>query len=370
MTNEQGRSGISGKLTVAIIVTVAVVLALVAVSFWRWRLNLPAAGTQTQTPTETTVPDGAGSRTWDPQAAALAIRSVRRELEVAEAEQRVDDELVNRAKRVVEKFPHAPDASRLVADVLMARQDWAEAFNWLTRSLEADNQRPDVHLLAGTVAMKIDRYEDAARHFGVAAELVPDDIQPRLYLASLYQHMGDDDKALRVLLDARQIDTHSPQVYAMMADIYASQRKWSLAITNLKHAIDHTAPTDKATISAYNLRLARFLNKWNKPEDALLVINNLPGKGLRDALAVEQRAIAQAMLRRNAEAAVSFEAAATLSGFDGRLMVEAVRQYILAGNKAGAVIALDRIREDAPDQPEIEGLQMQIDEMGTTDAGM
>jgi tetratricopeptide (TPR) repeat protein len=368
MTNEQGRSGISGKLTVAIIVTVAVVLALVAVSFWRWRLKLPAAGTQT--PTQTSVPDGAGSKTWDPQAAALAIMSVRKELEVAEAEQRVDEELVNRAKRVVEKFPHAPEASRLVADVLMARQDWAEAFNWLTRSLEADNQRPDVHLLAGTVAMKIDRYEDAARHFGVAAELVPDDIQPRLYLASLYQHMGDDDKALRALLEARQIDTHSPQVYAMMADIYASQRKWSLAITNLKHAIDNTAPTDKATINAYNLRLARFLNKWNKPEDALLVLDSLPGKGLRDAMAVEQRATAQAMLRRNADAAVSFEAAATLQGFNGRLMVEAVRQYILAGNKAGAEIALDRIREDAPDQPEIEGLQMQIDEMGTPDAGM
>jgi len=370
MVNDQGRSGTRGRATVAFMVAVGIVLAIVVVSYWRFvaKRSQPTEPTVTQGTNEAAA-DGAGSKTWDPQAAAMAMFNFRRELKVAEAEQRVDDELLRRAERIVETYPQSPEVYRLVAEVHMARQQWAEAHMWLTRSLDADQQQPDVHLLAGTIAMRVDKFDEAARHFDAAMGLVPDDVQPRLFLATLQQHQGDDDKALRTLLEARQVDTHAPQVYLMIADIYANQRKWSLAVTNIKHAIDNTPPTDRDTRAMYNLRLARYLNKWNKPEEAMLIVDALPGSGLRDPLAMEQRAIALAMLRKHADAAAIFERAAAMHPFQPRLMVDAVRQYILAGNKAGAEVALNHLRDEVPDQPEIDGLRMQIDDMADA-AGM
>lgn len=362
MANDQGRSGKRGTLTVLFMVAVGVLLALVAVSYWHHVANRAPSALPGEGPAQP--PQNAGSVTYDPVAANRAIEGLRKELSIAEAEGRVGDDLQRRAERLVEQYPTSPDAHRVVAEVLMARQDWAGAYTWLVKCLAADNQQPQVHLLAGTVAMKIDRLDEAAGHFRLTVDMIPDDATPRLYLASLYQHMGEHDKALRELLDARLIDTHSPQVYLLIADVYASQRKWPLAVTNIKHAIEYTPAADKQTVSAYNLRLARYLNKWNKPDDALLVLDTLPGKGEKDVFAVEQRAIAHAMKRDNLKAAALFESASGLRGFDGPFMVEAIRQHILAGNRSGATWALERLRERLPEQPEIEGLQMQIDEMG------
>lgn len=263
-------------------------------------------------------------------------------------------------RRFIEKYPRFALGRTLLAQVLIYANQLQGAYEQLVLSLDLDPNQPEVHLLAGTVACQLNRFDDAARHYSTAVGLEPSNARYRLYLAQVYFKQQKIEQARTTALEALRLDSSLHQAYALLADLYAQQNKLSLALTEIDHALAQAPATGRSTVLAYVRRKAQFLRRDNRPEEALLTLRSLgPSEQVR-ADVLEDMAICWSMLGEPAKSAALFEDALAMDPSQWRFAAAAARWRLRMGDRDAAQRHLDTLRKINPAAPEIPELEARL----------
>lgn len=302
-----------------------------------------------------------------PPAQGLAFDADKASLETKDLQTRAMQQLSTRsstatllpeAQQLAQRWPRYAPALTLLAQLQMNNGQMDKAYESLTQSLTLDSQQPQVHELAGTVALGLGKYEQAASHFAQLSGMQPDNARYRVNLAQAYTNMREHDKARMTLLQALQIDATLHEAYFAMSSLDAREGKLQQAIIQAIRAID-LLPEDRTQGPrvAYVRWLGNLLRRDNRPDDALAVFDNLDDKQRRLPAVLEDMAIAWQMLGKPQHAAKLYEDALALSPEQAPLAIGAARWYIKANDKPAAsrmAAALRRINPTAPELLELE----------------
>lgn len=331
-------------------VVVALVVCVCAVLFAWHRFTVDA---------ERASPRGAGPATGDASAEAVfADELAALQNTVADALDKDEPDLVHdRVRRFVDHYPKKPAARNVFAQVLLAAQQFEQAYDQLMVSLELDPRQPNVHLLAGTVAYRRQDLDRAERHYKDATSLDRANVDNHLHLAELYIKRGKTDEARTLLVAALTVDSSSHEAHAMLADLYAKQNKLTAAITQISKAIELTSTDERPRLIVYMRTLSKLLRRDNQFDQALQVLDGIEGDYRYNPGVVEDVAVCFMMLSRPADAVQAYELAVAADPLNWQLVAGAARWQHKAGNPARARQHLAALKRLNPDAGAIEELE-------------
>lgn len=186
--------------------------------------------------------------------------------------------LIDRVDAVLADHPSLAEAHTLRGQLLMFMGRLDESLGAFHASLEAKPRQPEVLMLAGSVAGKIGRYEDARHDFEQALSIEPGNGRYAISLASAQIKLGHDDQAVQTLLTAIRRDSQLHGAYMTLSDIYGKQNKISMAMSQIEHAIEKV-PWDKPRLRVvYTLRRAALLRRDNQPAESLAALQSLAAR--------------------------------------------------------------------------------------------
>jgi tetratricopeptide (TPR) repeat protein len=267
--------------------------------------------------------------------------------------------LIDRVDVVLAEHPELAEAHTLRAQLLMAAGRLDESLDAFDASLKIDARQPEVLMLAGTVAGKSGRYEDARHHFEQALSIDPGNGRYAISLASAQIKLGQDDEAVQTLLAAIRRDSELHGAYMTLSDIYGKQNKLGIALSQIDRAIEKL-PKDKPVLRVtYTLRRAKLLRRNNQPGESLVTLTSLPDGAPYQPNVMRDIAISWTMLGKPAMAAKHYEQALTLDPSNDLAAAQAARFRIKAGDidtarkhvetlrrinpRAEALVELDRL---------------------------
>ena len=347
----------SGSATPWIIVVVLLLVGLLAVSLWSPDRSVRVVG---------------GDEASDPS--MIAMQAVAEEVgEIGDLFGQVMDNgrdaqpLLDRIDAVLEEHPALAEAHTLRGQMLMYAGRPDESIQAFERSLELDERQPEVLMLAGTLAGKMQRYEDAKRHFEEALTIEPDNGRYAISLATAQIRLGQDDEAVQTLLAALRKDSKLHSAYMVLSDIYAKQNKLEIALSQIERALEYV-PDDKQTLKVtYALRRAALLRRDNQPGESLAVLTMLGGDAVYQPNVMRDIATSWVMLGKTAMAAEHYEQALARDPSNDLAAAEAAKLRIKAGDidqakkhlqtlrrinpRSEAILEIDKLIENAAVNP-------------------
>lgn len=353
----QPRPRPTGTWIVLGMIALGVIAAGLAMTYW--------IGVDRRTWPQTQPGDAhAGAKPFDPKAAQQEVDAVQLQFNAAVNAKLAAQKVIDAARTVVEHYPRFAPARALMAQAYLYDMQLKEAYDQIAVALELESQNAEAQLIAGTVCMHLNRLEDAAKHYQMAIGLDPKNARFRLHQAQLYVHLGDVEKAQMTILEAINLDTSSYEAYALLADVHAKQGKLSLAIGDITRAIERAPVSKRRDQVVYIRQKAMFLRRDNRPDEAIIVLNDTLTDAERlDADVIEDMAVCWAMLNKPANAATLYEKAQVETPDDWRLYDGAARWWIKANSKIAAERQLELLRRVAPRRPEVARLDAQIKAM-------
>ncbi len=350
-TLRRTQRGSSGTNVVLVLVLVGLAAATIALLYWR------SVGRAMQ---EQQPQPAAGPAPFDAASAQTELEALQEHFNQTGVRGLTADASLASVRRFVEKYPRFAPGRTLLAQVLIYANQLQGAYEQLVLSLDLDPNQPEVHLLAGTVACQLNRFDDATRHYSTAVGLEPSNARYRLYLAQVYFNQQKIEQARTTALEALRLDSSLHQAYALLADLYAQQNKLSLALTEIDHALAQAPATGRSTVLAYVRRKAQFLRRNNQPEESLLTLRSLgPSEQVRPDV-LEDMAICWSMLGEPAKSAALFEDALAMDPSQWRFAAAAARWRLRMGDRDAAQRHLDTLRRINPSAPEIPELEAQL----------
>lgn len=264
------------------------------------------------------------------------------------------------AASMVIRYPNDPAARNLLANILLQRGDWEEAYQQMQISLEHNPNQAEVNLNAGTAAMKLKRYEAAAGHYSQAVGLNQRDARYRVHYAQSLIALDRFDEARGLLLAALRADSTMHQAYQGMSELFTRQNNLPLAIQQITKAIENTPAAERQRQVQYIREKAKLLRRANQPEDALITLKSLLAAERHQPDTMHELAVTYGMLGRPVEAAGVYEEAMEREPAQVRWPIEAARWRIGANDYVAARGLLERAREIRPDNAEIAELAKQL----------
>jgi len=335
------RSGYSGAWVVVALVFLGIAAAVGARKYWVMQgksLEAKNEGADRE----------AGARLWDEEAANAELDELQARFTQVVGDGLDSSTILSDAQRLVERYPKYAAGRTLLAQAFMYRDQIEQGYDQLKLSLELDQQQAEVHLLAGTLALKLGRVEQAHRHYLAAVGLDVGNVRYRLHLAQTYLKLDQSDQARGALLEAIKIDSASHEAYFLLAEMYAQQNKLSLALPQLDRAIQHTPISERDRVVLYTRRKAKLLVRDQRVQEALLSLQNLRPQEQDDPLVMHEMAIYWSMLGRPGEAAELYEQALARHPTQGELAGGAAHWRWVAGDRQAAIKHLEMLRRINP----------------------
>jgi len=305
-------------------------------------------------------PPAAGSAPFDQDAALAELEHLQNRFNQAATQKISVSPIRNAALRLVETYPQFAPARTLLGQIHLYTDQPQAAYDQFTLSLELDGQQPEVHLLAGTIALGLDRVDDALGHYSMAIGINPANPRYRLHIAQAYLKKREHKQARQALLETLRIDSDSHEAYAVLAELYAQQNKLSLALTAITKAGEHTPPASKTRLLIYSRQKAQLLRRDNRIDEALLVLASIDPADQSNPTVLADKATCYAQLGQPEQAAKIYERALALDPTYWQLAAAAAHWRIEAGDTKTAKQHLDTIRHLNPHAPVIAHLQDQL----------
>jgi len=165
----------------------------------------------------------------DPEAEAAKLRS-----DLAEADARLRNHMVEDAQkiylRILEKYPHNPDAEFGMAQVRFAEDDLKSTEVLLKRVVEAKPDDPKVHAKLGHVYFLTKRHGESAEEYKRAFELEPDNGEYGLAYGVGLKNSEQYAEAEAVLRKVAELDPMVRFVYTELGDSVRAQGRLDEAL--------------------------------------------------------------------------------------------------------------------------------------------
>ena len=296
-------------------IVVALVLVLIGIGVALWFTN------------------GAPSPSAGPQAAMEQVQDLGQRFQSATQHRRDLRPFAQEARELIEQHPDSAPARLLYAQVLLAMEQVGQALPQLEKSLELDPHQPEVHVLAGSMAMQMGDLDQAVEHYRQAVQQQPNESQPRLHLANARLKQQEYDRARNVLLTVLEQDASLHKAHALLADVYAAQGELELATDQVRRALELVDEDEPAVRTAYIHKRARLLLRANRPTDAEMVLYDLPREQLLQPPTAEIMGQALLMQDRPLDAAIHYQRVLATDPQNADAAAKAARWYLRAGRQ-------------------------------------
>ena len=302
------------------------------------------------------------------QSADEATRTLSGRLDQALNEGQDTEPLLEPAQELVAQYPDYAPAHTLCAQVLLIHGRQAEAYEHVQTALELNPKQGELRLLAGTVAMQLDKANAARTHYRRAVELEPSNGRYRLHLAQSYIAAERYDEARLELHKALKHDWSLDKVHAALADVHAQQGRTGEALASIRDALS-VLPSDpdltrkqRERKLSYVRQRSRLLRRDLNPADALSVLRDLPqAKQYTPAVSADMAACWQ-MLGEPIKAAEHYQAALERSSAGSAAAAGAARWYLKADKPKRAEAMIDELQRLAPRHEALSELRQQVRE--------
>ena len=134
--------------------------------------------------------------------------------------------------------PQNARAYLVKADVQAARNDWRAQEETLNKLKAVLPSQPAGYYRLGLMYMAQKKHDQAVAEFELALKKAPDTVEPLLGIVGVLLQQGKADNAVARINKAIQSTSGNPMAYySLLADVYASQKKYAEAETALQQAI-------------------------------------------------------------------------------------------------------------------------------------
>jgi len=347
--------GVSGHKVVVVLILLGVLAGIVSVSYWATVARLSHGGVA-----GVEGAGGAAGRGDATGASADALEAIGNQFADALEAHRSTEAIAHAATDLVLEHPNDPAARNLLANILVQRNHWEDAYQQMRISLELNPDQPEVQLNAGTAAMHLHKYGLAGKHYSQAVGLDQRNARYRVHLAHAYIAQKRFDEARKLLLEALRADSTMHEAYQGMSELYAKQHHLTLAIEQITKAIENTPAAQRHRQVDYIREKAKLLRRNNQPEEALITLRSLLAQERRLPGVMSDLAVTYAMLGKPGQAAELYEQVMVDDPTDIRWPLEAARWRLKAGDKPKAREDLNRAREINPADPKLKELETEV----------
>jgi tetratricopeptide (TPR) repeat protein len=189
-------------------------------------------------------------------------------------------------KQLANEFPKSASAQTGLGKLYAMKGDSTGARGAFERALTIDPK--DIEALSGLTALDIQAKNPAAARARVDAHLVANQNDPRLLLlaARLYTVLGDANAAERTLRKVIEVDPAQLDAYALLGQLYASQRRLDEARAEFEKVAERRP---KNAVGAQTV-VAMILQMQNKQAEAQASYEKLLAMDPRAAVAANNLA--------------------------------------------------------------------------------
>ncbi|MCC7388982.1 MAG: tetratricopeptide repeat protein [Phycisphaerales bacterium] len=232
-----------------------------------------------------------------------------------------------------------------LAGACILQQKLPEAYEQYEAALAIGPRAAETEFNAGTLAAQLKRLDRAEEHFAAAQATDPSDPRYPLYLAQIQIALNQPEQARRNLLLATRLDENLAVAWGTLAELSLRANEPNVALQ-----LAARARALEPAVAAWRVIEARALNRTGKPEEALAVLGGISDAERRQLPILRLIGECYGMLRRPAEAAREFEAAAASSPATADLLLDTAIWCERAGDAAKA-LAYARRAADLGSEP-------------------
>ncbi len=140
--------------------------------------------------------------------------------------------------------PNSSAVHLFTAEALDGEGKTEEAIKEARTGLKLSPQEPNLNFVLGHLYWEAERYDEAVAAFEAELLIVPGNAKAIAYLGDIAMKRGDNQKALKLLRTAAQLQDNVRLAYMDIGGILVDQKQYAEALSALRHAVklDPTQP--------------------------------------------------------------------------------------------------------------------------------
>ena len=255
------------------------------------------------------------NRTKDPKAAARAIESIKRAIDLDPADPKIHVSLANvyyrtgkleqaeaELQAAIRKNPNDEQAYRLLGRVLGRLGRAEDAIRAYSEAIKIRPQYAPNYSALGAYYWNNSRYEEAAMQFAEVVQLQPDNVDGLLNLGAAYAASGDDERALRNLRAAANLG--DGRAWSNIGTIEYYKGRYAEAAEAAKKAVDleQQNATSHRNLGDIYQQLGRLADARKEYRRATELAERDLAVNPRDAITLTELALNEVKMGKTAEA--------------------------------------------------------------------
>jgi len=253
------------------------------------------------------------------------------------------DRAADQLRRSIAERPEQDSTHRLLGEILAEQGDTAAAIAMLQQAIVLRPAYPANYTSLGLVHLRSGHYTEAIAPLAEAVRLDPRSPELHTRLGAAYQYLGRDRDAIA---EYRQATQHGGNAiaYSNLALLQYRAGRYPEAAEGYAQS-NRLRPNDPVTLrnlgDAYR-KLGRDTDARNAYEEGLAITGRMLSVNQEDPRALQTRGILLAKLGRSKEAVAAADAAIRIAPADTDVLYERAVVLLIAGDKTGALAALER----------------------------
>lgn len=330
------------------------IVLIAAAAFWLWMWFSSATPSSNDQPADSATGPDAALQAMTPE---QQIETLRQRLNNHIQQHESALPVIAQLRWYVKQHPKSVNAHNALGQALLYDRQHAQAYDAFVQSLALQENQPELHTLAGTLARQLNRPEAAEAHYRLAMQLEPKVVKHDQHLASLLQHQGRYDEAIEVLRRAAEVSPQRPKLWFQLAMAYRASDDIEQAQQAMRRAVEQSVllPADqrRQMATAY----ADLLLEMDRPQETVAALGTLPREQQLHHDALQRFAEAFDRLNEPAQAAAMYEKAVIVTPTDEQAAAQAAYWYQQAGNTKRARAMTETLRQINPHSKHLEKLR-------------
>lgn len=180
------------------------------------------------------------------------------------------------------------DENRRLVDALVREERWEALATLAERELAKDRANADWWLVKGYALSQLTRHRPAAEAYAEVVRLTPDDAAGWHLLAQTHRALGEPERAVRLLENARYALRDSPMTAFLLGESYGDLRRYDLALGAYRDAlkIEQRFPAAWYALAVSAARIGRGAEA-REAQARLAKLDPVMAGQLREAMAKE-----------------------------------------------------------------------------------